>query len=73
VYAQGVPSDDELSAIEFLNENEERSRPLVSKLARDAIALISVIVPPAGIFVRAIENTLDRREALNLAAALWSS
>jgi hypothetical protein len=60
-----VPSDDELSAIEFLNESDRRSRSPVWKCAKDAIALISAIVPPAGIFLTVIENMLDRREATN--------
>jgi hypothetical protein len=62
-----VPADDELSAIEFLNESEERSRSPVWKFAKDAIALISAILPPAGMFLGAIENRLDRREASNRA------
>jgi hypothetical protein len=67
VYAREVPSDDDLSAIQFLNENEERSRSPIWKFAKDAIALISEVLPPAGIFLGAIENKLDRREASNRA------
>lgn len=62
-----VPADDELSAIEFLNDSEERSRSRVSQFAKDAIAAISTVVPPVGVFLGAIENALDRREASNRA------
>ena len=65
-----VPADDELSAIKFLNESEERSRSPVWKFAKDAIAAISAVIPPAGLFLGAIDNALDRRAAKNRAELL---
>jgi hypothetical protein len=62
-----VPADDELSAIESLNESDERSRSPVWKIAKEAVALIGAVLPPAGIFLGAIENKIDRREAANRA------
>jgi hypothetical protein len=60
-----MPSDDELSAIQALNESEDRSRSPIQKAAKDAIALIGVVLPPAGLFLGVIANALDRREASN--------
>jgi hypothetical protein len=68
--SKSVPADDELSGIEFLNESEERSRSPVWKFAKDAIAAMSTLVPPAGMFLGAIENALDRHEASNRAELL---
>jgi hypothetical protein len=60
-----VPSDDELSAIKFLNDSEERGRSPVAKFAKDAVAAVSAILPGTGITLGAIVNRLDRREASN--------
>ena len=61
-----MPSNDELSAIKFLNDSEERSsRRLATKVAKDAVAAVSAILPGTGIALGAIVNMLDRREASN--------
>jgi len=62
-----VPADDELSAIEFLNDSEERSRSPVWKCAKDTIAAIGAILAPAGLVLGSIQNTLDHRAASNRA------
>jgi hypothetical protein len=62
-----MPADDPLSSIQYLNEREERSRSPLWQYAKDAIALIGAVVPAAGMFLGAIENSLDRREAANRA------
>lgn len=60
-----MPSDDELSAIKFLNDSEERGRSPTAKFAKDAVAAVSAILPGTGIALGAIVNMLDRREASN--------
>jgi hypothetical protein len=62
-----VAIDDQISAIRFLNESDERNRSPVWKSAKDVINLITVAVPAAGVFLSSIENALDRREASNRA------
>jgi len=37
VYARKVPADDELCAIDFLNDSEERSRSPVEKFAEEVV------------------------------------
>jgi hypothetical protein len=41
-----MPVDDPLSSIQYLNESDERSRSPLWRYAKDAIALISAVVPP---------------------------
>jgi hypothetical protein len=65
VYPRKVPSDDELSAIQFLNESEERGRSLVGGFAKDAVAAVSAILPGTEIVLGPIVNVLDRRDASN--------
>jgi hypothetical protein len=65
VYPRKVPSDDELSAIQFLNESEERGRSPVGRFAKDTVAAVSAILPGTEIVLGPIVSMLDRREALN--------
>ncbi len=65
MYSRKVPSDDELSAIQFQNDSEERSRSPVGKFAKDAVAAVSVILPATGAVLGSVVNMLDRREASN--------
>jgi len=60
-----MSSDDELSAIQLLNESEERGRSPVGRFAKDAIAAVSAILPGTEIVLGPIVNMLDRREASN--------
>jgi hypothetical protein len=70
VYAHRVPSDDELSQIQFLNESEERTRSPVSQYSKEVISLIGEFVPLLGQFLGGINGALDRRAASNRAELL---